>query len=139
MNRSARSSEARASFRDERADAMREQPTDGELAMSAILQEIGREGIDWVRQHSVHLPNGKGCVLDFLVMKLSPCREMIQVAIEVDGPVHNKKRRGHDARRTRALNKLGIPVIRFRNDDVIANPVAVRHSIESCLKEMEGK
>lgn len=115
---------------------MKEQPTDGELAMSAILRELwGPEGIAWYSQESIDLPNGKGCVVDFAHYRTFMEVDLI---IEVDGGIHNKKRRGHDARRTRALNKLGIVVLRYKNDDVIANPTAVRFSIQSALKEISN-
>lgn len=143
MNRSARSSDERATFRDGRATEMKENPTDAELAMAAILREMwGPEGLCWKSQYSMDLPNEKGAIIDFVHLKPAGRGELptaVTLVIEVDGKSHNKRKRGHDARRTRALGKLGIPVIRFRNEDVFANPGAVRFAIESFLKAMEER
>jgi very-short-patch-repair endonuclease len=55
-----------------------------------------------------------------------------KLVIEVDGEVHNNEElREYDLNRSAELNKLGIKVIRFTNDEVIFN-------IDSVITKIQG-
>jgi len=60
-----------------------------------------------------------------------------KLVIEVDGEVHNDKESGeYDLGRTAELNKFGIKVIRFTNDDVIFNIESVITRILEVISEL---
>ena len=67
-------------------------------------------------------------ILDFYCDKAKLC-------IELDGNVHDSiSAYGHDERRTRYLNNLGITVMRFSNSAVLDNLNAVLQSIINFLE-----
>lgn len=115
MNRSARSAEARASFREERADAMRRDPTPAEEAMMSLLVDMG------VKFH-FQFPTDAGArgeILDFLVWAYP--RTLI---VEVDGPEHKK---GPDERRDRYFKyRHALETIRIKNKAILTEPEKVR-------------
>jgi leucyl-tRNA synthetase len=51
-----------------------------------------------------------------------------QLIIEVDGDIHDLQQEA-DAQRTLALGEMGFKVIRFRNDEVLHDPFAVKAKI----------
>lgn len=64
------------------------------------------------------------------------CHEY-KLVIEVDGEVHNDKESGeYDLGRSAELNKFGIKVIRFTNDDVIYNIDSVITRILGVITEL---
>ena len=72
-------------------------------------------GVKFRRQHSI----GK-YIVDFFCCEL-------KLAIELDGNSHfSEQVQAYDHQRTRDLNKLGIKVLRFTNEEV-------NHSIETVL------
>ena len=61
-----------------------------------------------------------------------------QLAIEVDGRTHDQpKWKFLDQRKTEVLNALGWTVVRFKNEEVLANPDAVVLEIEKLRKSKE--
>ena len=62
-----------------------------------------------------------GYILDFFIPKEN-------LAIEVDGSVHDKQKE-YDARRSEHLLNIGIRTIRFTNSEVFANPALVVREI----------
>jgi len=67
-------------------------------------------GLHFRRQHII------GCyIADFVCLKA-------RLIIEVDGGYHaQKEQQIHDYYRTEELNQMGFRVIRFRNEEIIAN------------------
>ncbi len=54
-----------------------------------------------------------GFIVDFYCYKAA-------LVIEVDGDIHDLQPE-EDARREKALNELGLQIVRFKNEDVIKN------------------
>jgi very-short-patch-repair endonuclease len=88
-----------------RARELRAGPTRGEAALWNELRGNKLEGIRFRRQH----PIGR-FVLDFFAPR-------IQLAIEIDGPMH-QGREAYDARRQATLEAAGIQFLRFTADEV---------------------
>jgi very-short-patch-repair endonuclease len=87
------------------ARAMRCVPTAGEAALWAHVRRRGLGGWRFRRQHVI-----AGYIVDFY------CAEL-QLAIEVDGAVHDV-RRDEDEQRDENLARLGVHVVRVRDEDV---------------------
>ncbi len=107
---SAKSRFSRTRAQTQAARGLRVGTTAAEKAMWQILRgaQIGR--LSFRRQH----PLGD-YVLDFYC-------PAIRLAIEVDGGQHNlATARERDLRRTRSLRSRGVHVLRFWNNDVLAN------------------
>ena len=88
------------------AREMRWVPTPAEDALWEVLRSGGLAGLKFRRQH----PLGR-FILDFYCASQRLC-------IEVDGPVH-ERRREQDAARDAYLSATGIRVLRFTNDQVL--------------------
>ncbi|MDJ0950228.1 MAG: endonuclease domain-containing protein [Alphaproteobacteria bacterium] len=104
----------------DRARDLRKNPTEAEkLLWSRLrLRQIG--GVRFRRQ----VPIGP-YVVDF-------ASHEAKLIIEVDGGQHASNQE-MDGRRTRWLESEGYRVIRFWNNEVLANTEAVLHSIDDCL------
>ena len=59
--------------------------------------------------------------------------EAAKVIVELDGPVHDG-REDYDARRTEILELFGYIVVRFRNEQVLADPGAVAEDLLAVLR-----
>jgi very-short-patch-repair endonuclease len=59
--------------------------------------------------------------------------EAAKVIVELDGPVHDG-REDYDARRTETLEFFGYVVVRFRNEQVLADPGAVAEDLLTVLR-----
>jgi very-short-patch-repair endonuclease len=82
-------------------------------------------GYKFRRQHPV-----ANYVLDFYCAELKLC-------IEVDGSVHDEFPKAmHDAERSCELSKLGIQVVRVRNEDVFKQPTATWDFLVGALVEV---
>ncbi len=88
----------------------------------------------------IHIPENYGMfkqqyivgfyILDFFNKKRN-------VAIEVDGSIHcTEKQMAHDRKKDQFLNRHGIKVIRFTNDDVMNNAHKCATMIKSVLDKM---
>ena len=96
------------------ARRLRADMTDAERALWEGLRGEGIRGMRFRRQHAL----GR-VVLDFYC----PAHRL---AVEVDGAVHDDPDQAErDAARTRALEQLGIRVVRVRNEDVMRNIMGV--------------
>jgi very-short-patch-repair endonuclease len=102
------------------ARELRVRGTAAERALWKALRDHRLSGAKFRRQHQV-----ENYILDFYCARL-------KVAIELDGPIHEDQR-AYDARRTEKLRALGIVVIRFKNDDVLANDDAVCEEIAAVI------
>jgi len=102
----------RQSLLEERAHAMRHQPTPSEAKLFEAIRG-GRLGVAFKRQVRIG-----GFIVDFL----APAAKLV---VEVDGGSH-AGRGAADARRDRKLARLGFRVVRVEAEMVLRNlPVAV--------------
>jgi very-short-patch-repair endonuclease len=77
------------------------------------------------RQHPVDI-----FIVDFY------CHEY-KLAIEIDGEIHsNEEKHDYDLGRSAVLNKLGIKVIRFTNDQIVFNIDQVITRIKEVITEL---
>ena len=102
-----------------RARALRANSTDAEHKLWRLLRGRQLDGHKFVRQFAIG-----PYIADFA------CREAALV-IEVDGGQHAESAR--DAQRTAYLNAEGYSVLRFWNNDVLANHEGVHDAIVSVL------
>jgi len=101
----------------------RKKPTNGEKALWNALRG-NTLGCKFRRQHIIG-----DYIADFV------CLSHLLV-VEVDGEYHNDpKQKEADEIRTELLGKLGFKVIRFTNDEVIADTKAVINCIQQVLEE----
>lgn len=98
----------------QRRRTLRAQLTPAEATLWRHLQRSQLDGKKFRRQHSVG-----PYVLDFYCPRQ-------QLAIELDGAAHDHERaQFRDEARHRFLEEAGIRVLRFENQDVLANPEGV--------------
>jgi len=105
----------------ERAQTLRKQLTDAERRLWQILRGRQLSGMKFRRQQ----PIGP-FVADFVSFE----RHLV---VEVDGGQH-AEREPDDAARTHWLQGRGFRVLRFWNNDVLANPEGVAREILNSLK-----
>jgi very-short-patch-repair endonuclease len=99
-------------------------------AEKRLWQEIKHSelGYKFRRQHGVN-----NFVLDFYCPKL-------KLAIELDGEVHNfYGRKQRDYERDKKINRLGVYVIRIKNDEVYNDIEKVLKKIKDLCDTMSGK
>jgi very-short-patch-repair endonuclease len=90
------------------AKVMRNNPTNAEKVLWKFLKKFRSEGFVFRRQHPIDI-----FIADFYCPK-------IKLVVEVDGEVHfNDQMHEHDDGRTGELERFGIKVIRFTNEQVI--------------------
>ncbi|OIO51980.1 MAG: hypothetical protein AUJ11_01190 [Parcubacteria group bacterium CG1_02_44_65] len=71
-------------------------------------------------------------ILDFYCQKL-------KLGIEIDGETHlDTKSQKRDETRTEELNKFGVEILRFWNDDILEGLGEVENIIENKVKEKEN-
>ncbi|OIO49566.1 MAG: hypothetical protein AUJ36_02010 [Parcubacteria group bacterium CG1_02_41_26] len=71
-------------------------------------------------------------ILDFYCQRL-------KLGIEIDGETHlDAKSQKYDDTRTEELNKLGVEILRFWNDDILEGLGEVENIIENKVKEKEN-
>lgn len=105
------------------AKKMRNLPTEAESFMWRFLCN-NQTGVKFRRQHIIG-----DYIVDFVSLKA-------KLVIEIDGGIHNKPEQiAHDQVRTEFLNSKGYHILRFRNEQVIAEPDQIIKSIENWLKE----
>ena len=106
----------------DRARALRLSSTDAERALWQRLRGRHLNGCKFRRQFPV-----AGFVVDFVCLERS-------VVIELDGSQHFEQS-AHDEGRTAVLAKCGFRVLRFWNNDVLANLDGV---LEEILRQIAG-
>ncbi len=92
-----------------RARSLRANMTDAELRLWRALRRDQLNGLSFRKQH----PIGPYTV-DFYCSRL-------RLAVEVDGGQHAEQRKQADDRRTQWLAEKGVTVVRYWNNDVLAN------------------
>ncbi len=102
------------------AQHLRKNPTEAEAVLWQALRAEKLDGFKFRRQH----PIGR-FIADFYC---SQCK----LIIEVDGDIHDEQKE-QDAARTAEIEKFGVRVIRFSNDEVLENLTAVIEKIRQAL------
>ncbi len=113
-----------AALANKRARELRNQMTDAEKRLWRKLRVMNQQGMHFRRQ----VPIGS-YIVDF-------CWHAAKLIIEVDGGQHNApSARARDGERTAKLEKDGYRIIRFWNNDVLANTDGVLQTILGALKD----
>jgi leucyl-tRNA synthetase len=106
----------------DRANAMRKEMTDAEQALWSKIRKRQLLGCKFRRQHPINQ-----FIADFY------CHEK-KLVIEVDGGYHNEPTQAeHDQQRTIELEKMGIRVLRFSNEEIKDDIEAVIEKIREYL------
>jgi very-short-patch-repair endonuclease len=108
----------------ERARYLRNNSTVAEVILWRYLEGKQCRGYDFDRQKPID-----NYIVDFF------CNELM-LAIEIDGDSHNLKA-AHDQRRQKRLESLGLPFLRFYDDDVKENVGGVLSVIEGWILQNE--
>jgi very-short-patch-repair endonuclease len=107
------------------AHVLRKNMTDAEKILWKRLKDKGIFKVKFRRQHPVDI-----FVLDFY------CHEL-KLAIEVDGEIHlSTEAREYDEGRTYELEKYGIKILRFTNEQIFENIDYVQNSILNIIKDI---
>jgi very-short-patch-repair endonuclease len=123
-----RTPEQRREFVEARSDQMRANMTGAEQRLWDVLEPLGFDA-----QSAWHGQTKNGGDWSYITDFYHP---HFDLAVEVDGSVHDK-RKGRDRRRTERLRvEYGIRVIRFSNNAVLRKLDEVRDRI---ISEMEGR
>ena len=109
------------------ASELRKHSTEAEMILWEHLRNFRLKGYKFRRQHPIDI-----FIADFYCHK-------IRLIIELDGEVHfNDESREHDDGRTGELEKHGIKVIRFTNNQIIENLELVLEQITISLTELSA-
>lgn len=100
----------------EKAIDLRRSMTNAEKMLWQKLKNRQLDGYKFRRQHPIHI-----FIVDFY------CHQL-RLAIEIDGKIHEEKKE-YDEGRTAELERYGITVIRFTNEQVENNISEVVHQI----------
>jgi len=103
----------------QRAKELRYEMTPAEKVLWNELR-ANKLGIHFRRQQVI-----AGFIVDFYCHKVA-------LVIEVDGDIHDLQKED-DAERDKALSKMGLKIVRFRNEDVIKDLPAVVGRIRSLI------
>ena len=104
------------------ARVMRHQSTDAEKELWLLLRDRKLNGFKFRRQYPV-----AGYVLDFYCIKS-------RLAVEADGGQHGDPARiVYDQKRTETLERFGIRILRFWDNDILQSPDAVLGDIHRTL------
>ena len=99
--------------------------TEAEKLLWQVLKNRKLNGLKFRRQHPIHW-----YIADFY------CHEK-RLIIEVDGEVHKQRAvKEYDENRSAELDRLGISVIRFTNEQVLRSLPEVLTKIESATKDL---
>ncbi|MBL7702922.1 MAG: methionine--tRNA ligase subunit beta [Ferruginibacter sp.] len=106
----------------------RSNPTEAENALWQMLRGKKMEGYKFRRQHIIG-----SYIADFV------CLDKMLI-IEVDGLIHQlPENKNNDLERTEWLNKEGFTVIRFTNEEVLADTYKTLETISAKLHELPDK
>jgi len=109
------------------AQEMRKNPTESEKALWNILRKFRYNGYIFRRQHPVDI-----FIADFYCHKL-------KLIVEVDGGVHDSEQAvEYDDGRSAELEKYGLSIIRFTNDQVHKEPDKVTLHIQNYIARLSS-
>jgi len=107
------------------ARRMRNNPTEAEKILWKHLRKMRSKGFVFRRQHPIDI-----FIADFYCHK-------VKLVIEVDGEIHsNDKTREYDDGRSGELERFGVSVLRFTNDEVMNNQNQVLKKISNIIDEL---
>jgi very-short-patch-repair endonuclease len=107
------------------AQEMRKNPTESEKALWNILRKFRYKGYIFRRQHSVDI-----FIADFYCHKL-------KLIVEVDGGVHDSDQAmEYDDGRSAELEKYGLSIIRFTNDQVLKETDKITFHIQNYISRL---
>ena len=106
------------------AKYLRKNMTRTELILWKKLKDRNLFKFKFRRQHPIDI-----FIVDFY------CHEL-KLVIEVDGEIHNIDSKDYDLGRESDLNRFGITVLRFTNDQVIYNINSVISTILAMIREL---
>jgi len=107
------------------AKEMLKNPTQSERVLWNILRKYRIKGFLFRQQHPIYI-----FIADFYCHK-------IKLVVEVDGDVHfNDESQEHDDGRTGEMEKFGIKVIRFTNEQVLYNQDIILKQINEFITEI---
>lgn len=101
---------------------LRNEPTLAEKTLWEHIRKNKVGGYKFRRQHPINR-----FIVDFY------CPEA-RLAIELDGPIHDQQQ-GYDQARQEHLERLGVRVLRFKNDDVLENVQGAVEVIYEALQQ----
>jgi len=105
-----------------KAQKLRKNLTKSEKLLWEKLSKNQFHGFKFRRQHPIHI-----FIADFYCHKL-------KLIIEIDGEYHeNEKQKLLDEQRTELLEKQGLKIIRFTNEEIASNIEEVIKKLESYL------
>ena len=111
----------------ENAKELRKSQTEAEKALWEVLRSRRYDGLKFRRQHPVNQ-----FILDFY------CHEYL-LGIEVDGSVHESdEAKEYDRNRTAVLEDLGLTIIRFKNEEVLADLSKVLAEIRKNVVQLKN-
>ncbi|MFZ0281893.1 MAG: endonuclease domain-containing protein [Bacteroidales bacterium] len=109
------------------ARGYRKNPTEAERVLWEYLRIFRSEGFAFRRQHPIVF-----FIADFYCHR-------IRLVIEVDGGIHsNPQINEYDDSRSGELERYGISVLRFKNEDIIKNIEQVLSQIRLTISELSS-
>jgi len=109
----------------EKAKALRRNMTPAELKLWQYIKDNKLLGLRFRRQHPIDI-----FIADFYCHKL-------KLVIELDGEIHNKtENKEYDENRTVELERLGITVIRFENNEIMTDIDTVMNKIKKTCEQI---
>jgi very-short-patch-repair endonuclease len=109
------------------AEVLRKNSTIAEKTLWKCLKKLRSKGFIFRRQHP----------LDFYIADFY-C-DKIKLVIEVDGDIHlSEKNIEYDDSRTGELERFGLKVIRFRNEEILNYPDKVINEIKIIISELSS-
>jgi very-short-patch-repair endonuclease len=106
---------------------MRKNPTEAEIVLWKELRNFRKKGFVFRRQHPIEI-----FIADFYCHK-------IKLVIEVDGEVHHDEQAcEYDDSRSGELERFGVQVIRFSNEEIFNNIDLVINKITSKINELSS-
>ncbi|MCX6301248.1 MAG: endonuclease domain-containing protein [Bacteroidia bacterium] len=109
------------------AETMRKNSTEAENILWKSLKKFRIKGYIFRRQHPIDI-----FIADFYCHK-------IKLVIEVDGEVHdNIQAQEYDDGRSGEIERYGIKVIRFKNEEIINNQELIIQKIRSIITEISS-
>ena len=110
------------------AQEMRKNPTESEKALWTILRKLCDKGYIFRRQHPIDI-----FIADFYCHKL-------KLIVEVDGDVHDSEKAvEYDDGRSAELEKYGLSIIRFTNDQVLKETDKVTFQIQNYITRLTSR
>jgi imidazole glycerol-phosphate synthase subunit HisF len=104
---------------------MRKYPTEAERAMWKILRKFRQSGFPFRRQHPIEF-----YIADFYCHNL-------RLVIEVDGEIHAENEiQSRDEGRSGEMERFGIKVLRFTNNQILHNSNLVDEKINATIREL---